>query len=173
LDETLALLQKIPNMRTVRYSQWTQTAQSAANTLPPNLLLVDTVGILNRIYQYADLVYVGGGFGGGVHNVLEAAVYGKPCIFAGRPRKISKFVELGDFIRENLAHWINPQDHPQLIRQKLDIFLESLYPISAPPNHPTRKAELATQLSAYFGRKKGGTAQILEKVIEIVGGLGG
>jgi 3-deoxy-D-manno-octulosonic-acid transferase len=169
LNETLALLQKIPNMCPIRYSQLMQSAQSAANIPPANLLLVDTVGILNRIYQYADLVYVGGGFGGGVHNVLEAAVYGKPCIFAGRPRKISKFIELQDFIHENLAHWINPQDSPQLIRKNLDAFLASLSLDSAPTTQATRKTELAAQLNAYFERKKGGTAQILETIVEIMG----
>lgn len=49
---------------------------------PPNVLIIDNVGMLSRIYRYAHITYVGGGFGAdGVHNVLEAAVYGKPVIF--------------------------------------------------------------------------------------------
>jgi 3-deoxy-D-manno-octulosonic-acid transferase len=47
-----------------------------------NLLIIDNVGMLSRLYQYATVTYVGGGFGNdGVHNVLEAAVYGKPVVF--------------------------------------------------------------------------------------------
>ena len=47
-----------------------------------NVLLIDNIGMLSRIYHYATITYVGGAFGeGGVHNVLEAAVYGKPVIF--------------------------------------------------------------------------------------------
>jgi len=47
-----------------------------------NLLIIDNVGMLSRLYQYATIAYVGGGFGDdGVHNVLEAAVYGKPVVF--------------------------------------------------------------------------------------------
>jgi 3-deoxy-D-manno-octulosonic-acid transferase len=47
-----------------------------------NVLIIDNVGMLARLYQYATVTYVGGGFGDdGVHNVLEAAVYGKPVVF--------------------------------------------------------------------------------------------
>ncbi|MDB5221935.1 MAG: 3-deoxy-D-manno-octulosonic acid transferase [Chitinophagaceae bacterium] len=47
-----------------------------------NILIIDNVGMLSRLYKYADITYVGGGFGyDGLHNILEAAVYGKPVIF--------------------------------------------------------------------------------------------
>lgn len=46
-----------------------------------NVLLIDTIGLLSKLYHYATVAFVGGGFGDdGVHNVLEAAVYGKPVI---------------------------------------------------------------------------------------------
>ena len=54
------------------------------NDLPTavQVLIIDNIGMLSRLYQYADVSYVGGGFGSeGVHNVLEAAVYGKPVVF--------------------------------------------------------------------------------------------
>jgi 3-deoxy-D-manno-octulosonic-acid transferase len=48
----------------------------------PNVLIIDNIGILSRLYKYATVAYVGGGYGAdGVHNVLEAAVYGKPVVF--------------------------------------------------------------------------------------------
>jgi 3-deoxy-D-manno-octulosonic-acid transferase len=47
-----------------------------------NVLIIDNIGMLSRLYHYATLTFVGGGFGDdGVHNVLEAAVYGKPVVF--------------------------------------------------------------------------------------------
>lgn len=47
-----------------------------------NCLIIDNVGMLSRLYNYATITYVGGGFGDdGLHNILEAAVYGKPVIF--------------------------------------------------------------------------------------------
>lgn len=47
-----------------------------------NILIIDNIGMLSRLYKYATIAYVGGGYGAdGVHNVLEAAVYGKPVVF--------------------------------------------------------------------------------------------
>src|SRR6201991_4427014 len=48
----------------------------------PNVLIIDNIGLLSRLYRYATITWIGGGFGDdGVHNVLEAAVYGKPVVF--------------------------------------------------------------------------------------------
>ena len=44
-------------------------------------LIIDCYGLLSSIYQYGDVTYVGGGFGAGIHNVLEAAVWNVPVIF--------------------------------------------------------------------------------------------
>ncbi len=45
------------------------------------VLIVDTIGVLSSIYKYADLAYIGGGFGVGIHNTLEAAIFGMPIVF--------------------------------------------------------------------------------------------
>lgn len=61
----------------------------------PNVLIIDNVGMLSRLYYYADITYVGGGFGAdGVHNVLEAAVYGKPVIYGPEFEKYSEAIGL-------------------------------------------------------------------------------
>ena len=61
----------------------------------PNVLIIDNIGMLSRLYQYATITYIGGGFGDdGVHNVLEAAVYGKPVIFGPVIEKYIEAVEL-------------------------------------------------------------------------------
>jgi len=46
-----------------------------------NILIIDTIGILSRTYKYGTIAYIGGGFGNGIHNVLEAAAYGLPIQF--------------------------------------------------------------------------------------------
>lgn len=52
------------------------------NNGEPNVLIIDNIGMLSRLYKYATIAFVGGGYGAdGVHNVLEAAVYGKPVVF--------------------------------------------------------------------------------------------
>ena len=59
-------------------------------------LIVDSFGLLSSIYRYGDLAYIGGGFGAGIHNVLEAAVYGMPVIFGP---KYQKFKEARDLLQ--------------------------------------------------------------------------
>ena len=49
--------------------------------LNAQVLLVDTMGLLSSIYPFGQVAYIGGGFGVGIHNTIEAAAYGKPVIF--------------------------------------------------------------------------------------------
>lgn len=61
----------------------------------PHVLIIDNIGMLARLYKYATIAYVGGGFGSaGVHNVLEAAVYGKPVIFGPEYEKFDEAIGL-------------------------------------------------------------------------------
>ena len=73
----------------VRYSEAT-----AENVKTTNCLVVDVIGILSSIYRYAHLAYIGGGFGVGIHNTLEAAVYGIPVVFGPNYRKFREAREL-------------------------------------------------------------------------------
>ncbi len=62
-----------------------------------NVLIIDNVGMLSRLYKYASICYVGGAFGDdGVHNVLEAAVYSKPVVFGPEYDKYFEAIELID-----------------------------------------------------------------------------
>ncbi len=61
----------------------------------PNVLLINNIGLLSKLYHYATICYVGGGFGGdGVHNVLEAAVYNKPVVTGSEYEKYFEAAEL-------------------------------------------------------------------------------
>ena len=60
-----------------------------------NTIIIDNVGMLSRLYKYSTTSFIGGGFGKeGVHNVLEAAVYGKPVVFGPVYKKYIEAVEL-------------------------------------------------------------------------------
>ena len=50
-------------------------------------MIIDCYGLLSSIYRYGEISYIGGGFGVGIHNVLEAAVYGIPVIFGPNNKK--------------------------------------------------------------------------------------
>ena len=69
-----------------------------------NVLIIDNIGMLSSIYQYADIAYVGGGFNKGIHNILEPASYGLPIIFGPN---YSKFKEANDLISLKAAISIN------------------------------------------------------------------
>lgn len=57
-------------------------------------LIIDCFGLLSRIYRHGDIAYIGGGFGVGIHNINEAAVYGIPVIFGPRYRKFKEAKDL-------------------------------------------------------------------------------
>ncbi len=82
----------------VFYSEWLQEYESNGNEQPKtNCLIIDNIGMLSRLYKYATITYVGGGFGyNGLHNILEAAVYGKPVIFGPEYHKNFEAEELID-----------------------------------------------------------------------------
>lgn len=58
------------------------------------ILLIDNIGMLSSLYYYADISYIGGGFGVGIHNTLEAATYGKPVIFGPKYEKFQEAIDL-------------------------------------------------------------------------------
>lgn len=75
-DHLKQIISLLKNKKVVRYTQTTET--DAANA---DVLIIDCFGLLSSIYRYGEVAYVGGGFGVGIHNVLEAAVWSIPVIF--------------------------------------------------------------------------------------------
>lgn len=71
------------------------------------VLIVDTIGLLSSIYRYGHIAYIGGGFGVGIHNTLEAATFGLPIIFGPN---YHKFQEAKDLIALKAAFSINTFD---------------------------------------------------------------
>jgi 3-deoxy-D-manno-octulosonic-acid transferase len=68
------------------------------------VLVIDNIGMLATLYRYGQVAYIGGGFGKGIHNILEAAVYGIPVVFGPNHRK---FREAKELIREGGAFTVN------------------------------------------------------------------
>ncbi|MGL4994133.1 MAG: 3-deoxy-D-manno-octulosonic acid transferase [Bacteroidales bacterium] len=79
-------------------------------------LIIDCFGLLSSIYRYAQVAYIGGGFGAGIHNVLEAAVYGMPVIWGPNYRK---FREAKQLINSQAGFVINSQESFDEIIDKL------------------------------------------------------
>ena len=64
------------------------------NIFTTNVLIIDSIGLLSTIYQYGNLAYIGGGFGSGIHNILEAASFGLAVIFGPNYQKFNEAISL-------------------------------------------------------------------------------
>lgn len=88
------------------------------NTIINNykILIIDKIGILRYLYHYATIAYIGGGFGKGIHNILEAATYGLAVVFGPNYKK---FQEARDLIAQQAAFSIQNEKDLENILQKL------------------------------------------------------
>ena len=116
-EEHLQLIEKqLDGFKVVRYTRYDCNAFEAAD-----VLVVDCFGLLSSIYRFATVCYVGGGFGVGIHNVVEAAVWGKPVFFGPNNQRFMEAQELkncgggieigsyDDFARQMDEFAANPQ----------------------------------------------------------------
>jgi len=77
--------QKLNGYKVVRYTKWDCFSFESAD-----VLIIDCFGLLSSIYRYGDVAYVGGGFGVGIHNLLEAAVWDVPVFFGPNNQKFQE-----------------------------------------------------------------------------------
>jgi 3-deoxy-D-manno-octulosonic-acid transferase len=114
-----------------------------------NILIIDNVGMLSKLYYYADIAYVGGGFGNdGVHNVLEPAVFGIPILFGP---EYEKFVEAVDLVETGGA--ISVENALEL-EQQLNNFVA---------NNDLRN-EIGALAAKYVQAKTGASTQIVTHI---------
>lgn len=114
------------------------------------VLIIDSIGMLSHLYRYSDISYIGGGFGAGIHNILEAATFGMPVFFGPNYKK---FKEASDLIDLGGAFPINTFND---LKEKITTFIEN-------------KSEL-TQAGnicrCYVAENKGATEKILNHIIK-------
>lgn len=84
-DHLQQIVSKTKGKKVVRYTQ--TTAEEAAEA---DVLIIDCFGLLSSMYRYGDVAYVGGGFGVGIHNTLEAAVWQMPVIFGPNNKRFQE-----------------------------------------------------------------------------------
>ncbi|MFN8889496.1 MAG: 3-deoxy-D-manno-octulosonic acid transferase, partial [Cyclobacteriaceae bacterium] len=89
-ESFLNYIEKSISAKTIRYSQAKEGVEDY------DVLIIDNIGMLSRLYRYGEFAYVGGAFGDGLHNILEAACYGLPIFFGNKNYK--KFQEATDLM---------------------------------------------------------------------------
>lgn len=111
-EARLAKLQSRLQGKVVRYSELEENPAVASGA---KVLIVDCFGKLSSIYRYGNVAYIGGGFGTGIHNINEAAVYGMPVVFGPNH---AKFKEASDMIACGGGFEINDADSCRAILDK-------------------------------------------------------
>ncbi len=137
INEILKLL----DLPTVRYSNLELGMQYKNE----KVLILDTIGHLANVYSYGELAYVGGGFSGSLHNILEPAVFGLPVLFGP---KHSRFPEGEMFIKDGIGFSISTQSE---FEEKYDLIKTNL-------------VELKSKTENFIQRQTGAS----EKIISLI-----
>jgi 3-deoxy-D-manno-octulosonic-acid transferase len=146
------LLSILPASSTIKYSQLTARPDGYDGS-PYNenqTLVIDNIGMLSSLYQYGDIAYIGGGFGVGIHNTLEAAAFGLPVIFG--PNYV-KFIEANELIALKAGFSVKDEAGLKAITKELTTDIP-FYDVTA------------KKIKAYVDEKTGATRAIVDRIVE-------
>ncbi|MET7029773.1 3-deoxy-D-manno-octulosonic acid transferase [Sediminicola luteus] len=129
--------------KTVLFSELDKTEFADAE-----VLIIDTVGLLTKIYSYADIAYVGGGFATGLHNTLEPAVFGIPVIIGP---EFKGFKEAEDLVQ---LKGVLPVSDKVELQKTLDGLVQN----------PGFRKETGTRNANYITQNKGASVKILHHI---------
>ncbi len=144
-EKISALIALLPDNSAIRYSQLDGTHLPLTNF---QTLIIDNIGMLSSLYQYADIAYIGGGFGVGIHNTLEAAAFGLPVIFGPN---YSRFKEARDMVAQQIGFSIN--NEPELKSTVAFLVEDNI-----------RYKAICEKVSDYVKENTGATEMILMKI---------
>jgi 3-deoxy-D-manno-octulosonic-acid transferase len=106
-----------------------------------NILLIDSIGLLSSLYQYADIAYIGGGFDKGIHNTLEAISFSIPVLFGP---KYKKFIEAVSIVEQGIGLSINNKKE----------LLEGYNQLS--------KQEITSKINLFCSKNSGASSKIMD-----------
>jgi 3-deoxy-D-manno-octulosonic-acid transferase len=140
-DDLILQIESVFPSQTIRYTQCNKPIQQS-------ILIIDKIGLLSSLYGIAKLAYVGGGFGKGIHNILEPVAHGIPVCFGPN---YSKFQEAHDFLDVGIASVIHDS-------KELDAFMHKIC---------QAEYECAVKLSIekYFSKNLGASQKIYQYLI--------
>jgi 3-deoxy-D-manno-octulosonic-acid transferase len=136
-------IEKLLNVKTVKYSEFTESSSDA------RVMIIDNIGMLSSAYRYAYMAEVGGGFGKGIHNILEASCWGIPVLFGPAYKKFREAVEL---ISMGGAMYFNEYEEFAAIVNKL-LTDKELY------------RSFSKTASDYIGQNTGATEKIITEIL--------
>jgi len=138
-------IERITQSLKVSYQLYTQIEKGEPLNPLTMVLVLDCIGVLADAYQYGKIAYVGGGFGTGLHNILEPASFGLPVIFGP---KHQKFPEAHEFIERKIGKSCHEN------RTFFNAYREFI-----------KEENINERVSTFMNEKKGATEIIISKVI--------
>jgi 3-deoxy-D-manno-octulosonic-acid transferase len=148
-QEQISNLKNQIQKKTILFSENVET-RLIASLQEYNVFIIDTIGILTKIYSYADIAYVGGGFGNpGVHNILEPATFGVPVVIGPN---YSHFAEATALV--NMEGCISIQNQTQL-NEAFDLLL----------HNEDERLEKGHICSTFVQMNKGATQTIMNHIL--------
>lgn len=145
-DRVAGLTEQIP-IASLRFSQ-----ANEKNISDVNVLVIDSVGILSQLYRYADVAYVGGGFGKGIHNILEPAAFSVPIIIGPNYKKFNEAVDM-----VNLSMAFTIDKFRQMNNKITDFFFIKGSDVT-----------IRKRIAEYMNSKKGATQQVVEGLEKLI-----
>lgn len=146
-EKSISDLKAMVSKRVVLYSE-----KKDKNLNKYDVLIIDTIGLLTKIYRYADIAYVGGGFKTGLHNVLEPATFGVPVVIGN---KYDKFKEAKDLVELQACFSIQNQKEMDEIFDRL--LTDETFRVSAGESAGT-----------YIQKNQGATEKIMDYINTIL-----
>lgn len=141
-------MRRIENSFKDEFNVLRYSAANENNIEQANILIIDSIGLLSSLYKYGDLAYIGGGFGKGIHNTLEAATFGLPILFG--PNYL-KFKEAIDLINKKAAYSVENYED---LKDKLNFLI----------GDQSNLKELGVKASNYVSKNCGATETILKMI---------
>jgi 3-deoxy-D-manno-octulosonic-acid transferase len=141
--ENIERLEKLFTVKSIRFTQFDNKSSDA------RVMIMDNMGLLSSAYRYASIAAVGGGFGKGIHNILEPACWGIPVLFGPNYKK---FREAVDLINQEGAKSFDDYDSFEKI---LDSWISD----------ETQYRKAAMQAGEYVIKNRGATGLIMKEIV--------
>lgn len=142
-NENIERLEKLFTVKSVRFTEFTDNSADA------RVMIMDNIGMLSSAYRYASIAAVGGGFGKGIHNILEPACWSIPVLFGPH---YGKFREAVDLIAMEGAKSFNDYDDFEEI---LNLWISD----------ETQYRKAATRAGDYVNKNRGATDLIMKEIV--------
>ena len=149
INRTVETLSKASPRQSIQCLSELETKAGSSSLAEVRVIIVDSIGLLSKLYRLGHIAYIGGGFGAGIHNTLEAVVYGIPLAFGP---KHEKFHEAKAIVEQNIATVVaNAED--------LSTFVDTY-------SDAISRKEVLAKAEQYIEQNRGATQRIWDYLIE-------